>query len=98
MNEGLLCEPGHKFNTSFRRMTDGEGLRLEMGERPWLFQVQWPKDTDAGAASHAQPETNRDSLALPHLRQKLQNASQEMSQDMLAPGAVIGPRKASARV
>lgn len=75
MNE--VCDVNQDTSSipALARVTNGEGLRLEMGEGPWLFQGQWPKDTEAGAGGCAQPETNRDSLALPRLRQKLQNPS-----------------------
>lgn len=49
-------------------------------------------------ASSAQPEPDGGALVLHHPRQKLQNPSQERSQDVSVPGGVTGPRKASARV
>lgn len=100
MNEGLLCKSEHKFNTSFSNDDDGEGLRLGMvwegpatpsagaqGHRGWGSKQQPSSLSPTGAA-----------LALPYLRRRLQNLSQEVSQNVLVPGGVTGSQKASARV
>lgn len=78
MNEGLLSEPRHKFNTSLSNedwwsRTEAVGW----AGRDRQFQGRRQKDPEVGAASRAQPEPDRDSLALPHLRQWLQSPSRE---------------------